>query len=93
MQRPFLTVPFLGKGSCDTTLESQLLQGDTVLQDTKKSTSTIMTQSFMGYTLYPTDSQMEEQTNNPAYKVEEAALQGWVRGGASSREMGNPSSR
>ena len=89
MQRPFATVPFLGRGSCDTTLELQLLHGDTVHE--KKSTSTIMSQSFMGYTLHPLDEKMEERVKNPANTVEEAALDGWVRGGMTTREMINDS--
>jgi hypothetical protein len=84
-QRPFLTVPYLGKGSCDPALESQLLQGEMVAD--KKSVSTVMDKSFMNYALYPTDSKMEEHVHNPANTVEEAALSGWVRGGASTRDM------
>jgi hypothetical protein len=85
LQRPFTTVPYLGRGSCDPDLESQLLQGETVAD--KKSVSTVMSQSFMGYTLYPTSDKMEEHVKNAKYTVEEAALDGWVRGGAASREM------
>jgi hypothetical protein len=81
--RPFLTVPYLGRGSCDPTLESQLQQGEIVSD--KKSVSTIMEQSFSNYVMYPTDTNMEERVKNPAYNVEEAALNGWVRGGQSSR--------
>lgn len=84
-QRPFVSVPYLGRGSCDPSLESQLQQGE--FSGDKKSVTTIMEQSFMGYTIYPTDSQMEEQVANPKYTVEEAAMNGWVRGGATTREM------
>jgi hypothetical protein len=84
-QRPFATVPYLGRGSCDPSLESQLQQGE--FASDKKSVSTIMEKSFMGYSLYPTDEKMEEQVTNPKYTVEEAALNGWVRGGATTREM------
>jgi hypothetical protein len=83
-ERPFLTVPYLGRGSCDPALESQLQQGELVSD--KKSVSTIMEQSFAKYALYPTDSKMEERVKNPAYTVEEAALNGWVRGGMSTRD-------
>jgi hypothetical protein len=81
--RPFVTVPYLGRGSCDPTLESQLQQGE-IISD-RKSVSTIMEQSFSNYVMYPTDTQMEERVKNPAYTVEEAALNGWVRGGQSTR--------
>lgn len=85
LQRPFLTVPYLGRGSCDPDLESQLLQGETVAD--KKSVTTIMSQSFMGYSLYPTSEKMEEHVKDAKYTIEEAALDGWVRGGAMTREM------
>jgi len=84
-QRPFLSIPYLGKGSCDPVLESQLQQGENSLE--KKSVSTIMETSFMGHTLYPTDDYMKEHVKNPSYTVEESALSGWVRGGVASREM------
>lgn len=86
MQRPFLTVPYLGRGSCDPTLEAQLQHGEMVSD--KKSVSTVMTQSFMGYTLYPTSDKMESRVHDSKYTVEEAAMDGWVRGGKASREMG-----
>ena len=64
----------------------------------KKSVSTVMSQSFMGYTLYPTNSDMEDRVSNTKNTVEESAMSGWVRGGADTRysesEMakGRPSS-
>jgi hypothetical protein len=83
--RPFLTVPYLGRGSCDPLLESQLQQGELISD--KKSVSTIMEKSFTPYSLYPTDDKMKDFVNNPANTVEEAALSGWVRGGMTTREM------
>jgi hypothetical protein len=85
MERPFLTVPYLGRGSNDPVLESQLQQGEIVSD--KKSVSTIMDKSFANYSLYPLDSKMEEKVQNPKYTVEEAALNGWVRGGMATRDM------
>ena len=84
-ERPFLTVPYLGKGSCNPVLETQLLQGEQ--NGDKKSVSTIMTKSFMDYSLYPTDAKMEEQVTNPSHTIQEVALEGWVRGGMLTREM------
>ena len=85
--RPFVTVPYLGRGSCDPALESQLQQGEPVTE--KKSVSTIMEKSFGAYSLYPTDSKMENQVKDASHTVEEAAMDGWVRGGMSTREMPN----
>ena len=84
-ERPFLTVPYLGKGSCNPVLESQLLQGEH--NGDKKSVGTIMTKSFMDYSLYPTDDKMKEQVSDPSHTIQEAALDGWVRGGMLTREM------
>lgn len=79
MPRPFLTVPYLGKGSCDPLLESMLQQGE--LAHDKKSASTMAEQSLMKYAMYPTDSDMEEHVSKPI----DAALGGWTRGGENSR--------
>lgn len=82
-QRPFATVPYLGRGSCDPNLESQLLHGEPVTE--KKSVSTIMDKSFTDYALPPTDSEMEKRVNDTSYTIEESAMDGWVRGGATTR--------
>lgn len=84
-ERPFLTVPYLGRGSADPALEAQLLQGEVVSD--KKSVSTIMEKSFAPYSLYPMDSKMENYVKDPKNTVQEAALDGWTRGGATTRAM------
>jgi len=85
VERPFLTVPYLGRGSCDPALESQLQQGELVSD--KKSVSTIMEKSFANYSLYPLDSNMQQRVDNAANSVEELAMNGWVRGGTLTRNM------
>lgn len=86
-QRPFLTVPYLGRGSCDTTLESQLKQGDVITN--KKSVSTISEQSFINNQMYPLMDSIKDTITNPKYLVQEAALDGWIRGGSATREFTN----
>lgn len=85
MQRLFSTVPYLGRGAGNTDVESQLQQGEII--DHKKSTSTIMEKSFMPYSLHMTDYNMNEHVQNPAYTVEEVAMNGWVRGGSNARNL------
>lgn len=80
-QRMFLTIPYLGRGSCDTDAESQLLQGENITD--KKSISTVMDQSFLKYTMKPVDSKMTKSVSE--FNTEETALDGWVRGGLMSR--------
>ena len=85
MQRPFATVPFLGRGSGDSYTESFLQQGETITG--KKSVSTIMEQSFLNYSQYVLNQEEKNRQQNPANFVEEVALNGWVRGGQDSREV------
>ena len=83
--RSFLTVPYLGRGSCDTTLESQLIQGETVRG--KKSATTVMEQNFLPLDKYPLDSDKRARASEAKYTVEELALDGWVRGGRATRDF------
>ena len=71
-ERPFATVPYLGRGSCNPVLESQLLQGEMVHD--KKSTGTIMDKSFGNYSMYILDDKMK---NHVSDFVSEKALNGW----------------
>jgi hypothetical protein len=64
VERPFATVPYLGRGSCDPSIESQLMQGEPIHD--KKSVSTIMDKSFAPYTMYPLDNNMKEHVSNYA---------------------------
>ena len=84
-QRPFVTVPYLGKGYGDPTLESQLQQGQMVAD--KKSVATISEKSYMDYSSYPMMDDLKNRIGNPSYSIEEYAMDGWVRGGSSAREI------
>lgn len=86
-QRPFLTVPYLGRGSADPIIEAQMLQGENIHE--KKSVGTVMSKSFNEYTLFSSDAKMAQDATNPKYKIEEAAMDGWIRGGILTREMMN----
>jgi len=80
MERQFLTVPYLGRGSVDPALELQLKEGEPITN--KKSVSTVTAQSFMGYTLHPSSKDMESKIGG---RIEENALRGWIRGGSDTR--------
>lgn len=84
--RPFATVPYLGKGPFDPTAESQLQQTDS-FSNNKKSVNTISEVSYIPITNYPLIPSIQETVTNPAYLVEGVAMDGWVRGGASSRKQ------
>jgi hypothetical protein len=80
-QRPFLTVPYLGRGAINPDVETQLKLGQNSSE--KKSVMPIVENTNNDE--YPMDDGLRERIGNPAYSVEEAALAGWVRGGKTTR--------
>jgi hypothetical protein len=85
-QRPFATVPYLGKGPFNPVMESQLQQTDT-FSNNKKSVNNISELSYIPISNYPLIPTIQETITNPAYLVEGVAMDGWIRGGASSRKQ------
>jgi hypothetical protein len=84
-QRPFMTVPFLGRGPAQPDMESRIVQGSSV-NDTK-SNKTITELSFNNHSITPLIPEIEETIQNPEYLVESSAAEGWIRGGLPSREI------
>ena len=80
IQRPFATVPYLGRGAIDPALESQLRNGQSASE--RKSVSTAVETTYVEY---PIMDSVKDRVTNPTYSVEESALDGWVRGGQASR--------
>lgn len=83
-ERPFLTVPYLGRGGGDPTLEAQLQQGQ-MIRDLK-SVATVSEKPYIDYQTYPLRDDLRSQMTNPANSVEEVAMNGWIRGGSSARQ-------
>lgn len=83
--RPFATVPYLGKGGANPDMESKLLHGEVVSD--RKSQSTIMDKSYINYDEYPLMDDVKKRINDPSKAIEELALDGWRRGGVSTREI------
>lgn len=81
--RPFLTIPYLGRGSCDPNVESQLMQGESVRG--KKSVSTVMEQNFLPLDKYPLEQEKRNDVSS-AKNIQELAFDGWVRGGKTTRD-------
>ena len=84
-QRPFATVPYLGRGSVNPVMESQIQQGEQIVN--KRSVNNISEKSYIKYHQTPLLPAVKERLNNPATSVEGVASQGWVRGGVPSREL------
>jgi hypothetical protein len=84
-QRPFATVPYLGRGSVNPVMESQIQQGEQIVN--KRSVSNLSEKSYIKYHQTPLLPAVQEKINNPANQIESVASDGWVRGGVPSREL------
>jgi hypothetical protein len=84
-QRPFATVPFLGRGSVDPILEAQIQQGEVL--SNRRSVNKLSEKSYIKYQNTPLIPSVKDRVSNPAYSVEGVASEGWIRGGLPSREI------
>jgi hypothetical protein len=84
-QRPFATVPYLGRGSVCSIMESQMQQGETITN--RRSVTNLPEKSYLPYSNTPLLSDIKDRVTNPAYCVEGVASDGWIRGGLPSREL------
>lgn len=83
--RPFATVPYLGRGSVNPVMESQIQQGEQIVN--KRSVNTLSEKSFIKYHQTPLLPAVQQRINNPANQIESIASDGWIRGGVPSREL------
>lgn len=83
--RPFATVPYLGRGSVNPIMESQIQQGEQIVN--KRSVNTLSEKSYIKYHQTPLLPAVQEKFNNSATKIENDASDGWIRGGVPSREL------
>ena len=84
-ERPFVTVPYLGRGPPKPVMESRLQQGAMI--NDKKSCKTITEKSFKDHIEVPLVPSLQATIQNPANLVEGVAAGGWIRGGLPSREL------
>ena len=83
-ERPFATVPYLGRGPCRPVEESRLQQGDYITN--KKSCNTISELEYENQYV-PLIPSLKATITNPNNLVEGVAAKGWIRGGLPSREL------
>lgn len=84
-ERPYLTVPYLGRGKVDPVLERQIKVGDRELN--KKSLNPSSEINLSDKQNYPLIDELRTSVTNPKNCIEEMASSNWVRGGMSSREF------
>ena len=84
-QRPFATVPYLGRGSVNPVMEAQIQQGEQNVN--KRSVNNLSEKSFIKYHQTPLLPAVKARMDNSANKIENDASEGWIRGGVPSREL------
>ncbi len=84
-ERPFLTVPYLGRGEVDPVLERQIKAGDNQLN--KKTVNPSMEVNFSEKRNYPLIDNIKNSVTNPNNLIESVADPNWVRGGLPSRDF------
>jgi len=84
-QRPFATVPYLGRGSVNPVMEAQIQQGEAIVN--KRSVNNLSEKSYIRYHQTPLLPAIHDKVTNPANSVEGVASPGWIRGGVPSREL------
>jgi hypothetical protein len=82
-QRPFATVPYLGRGSVNPVMEAQIQQGEQIVN--KRSVNNLSEKSYIKYHQTPLLPAVQERIKNST--IESDASQGWIRGGVPSREL------
>lgn len=84
-QRPFATVPYLGRGAVDPVMESQMMQGE--MGTNKRTVTNLAEKSHMKYRTTPLIPEMKQNLDDSTKYMETNAAAGWIRGGLPSREL------
>ena len=80
--RPYLTVPYMGRGPGNMVLESQINPGEDT--SARRSCNTLSGISIPHF-FTPLVPHLDYNVQNPQHIVQEVVDEGWVRGGANSR--------
>ena len=84
--RPYTTVPFLGRGSVDPVLESQITQGEYITN--RRSINKLSEQNYTKYLNTPLIPSVQSKMGNPNFCIEgNSSDGGWIRGGIPSRDL------
>jgi hypothetical protein len=85
--RPYATVPYMGRGSGDSYLESQIRIGEDTVERKQCNTLAGVNIKNVDPNYMPMIDHLKNNIQNPVHIVPEVALDGWVRGGAPSRQI------
>lgn len=81
-ERPYLSVPYMGRGAGNQTLETQLLPGEPTKE--KRQCNSLSGVTIENY-FTPLVDHLRENVQNPIHIVPEYVQEGWIRGGSNTR--------
>lgn len=81
--RPYLTVPFLGRGKCDAELEMKIKPGNQSWQ--ARSCNTLAGKDMTDYHMIPMIDCLKKNVQDKNHIIEEEL--GWIRSGIPSRQV------
>lgn len=84
--RPYMTIPYLGRGNGDVDIESELRMGGGSTMHELKSDIQMTEQQYNTIDQYPMEDTLRARMMDTRFCIEEDAEKGWVRGGMNSRE-------
>jgi hypothetical protein len=85
-QRSYATIPYLGRGSGNSFVESKLRNGE-LIGSNKMSETNMSEVSYIPYSMTPLLNELETSMLAPEHLIESVADSNWVRGGIATREM------
>tara|TARA_B100000123_G_scaffold272560_1_gene255892 strand:+ start:42 stop:740 length:699 start_codon:yes stop_codon:yes gene_type:complete len=85
--RPYKTVPYMGRGSGDSFVESHLRSGEDTLIKKQCNTLAGINIPNIDPNHMPMIDHLKNNIQHPSHIIHDDALEGWVRGGAPSRQI------
>lgn len=82
--RPYLTVPYMGRGVGNSCTESELITGD---QTNSKRACNTLAEITINNNFIPLVPCLGNNVQNPRHLIPEVVKEGWIRGGVPSRQI------
>lgn len=84
-QRPYASVPYLGRGVVLPDIETDITRGQVV--SSRKSVTKLPEKNIVKRSKTPLVPKLKDQINDPRFLVESIAHPNWVRGGIPTRDL------
>ncbi len=83
--RPYVSVPYLGRGRVDPVLEAQMFQGET--STNRKTVLNMSEKSYLKYSTVPLIPEVKRHIQNTQHIIESDISNDWIRGGIQTKNL------